>query len=123
MLKKHYLVIGIIVLLGLFYIIFFLPTYSNPPDCNPPFFISKGEKFNQTIVDKESAHSILINLEPGWDHNTDMYQSYINSDPSDVEYKEIPVVADVDKKMNAFVLKNQMAIDSDGQIYRKGGCI
>jgi hypothetical protein len=90
-------------------------------DCDSPFFISEKEDFNQTVTDNESAYQFLINLEPGWNENTSMYKDYKSSKISDIEYKEI-VVSGSENKI-AYVLQDTTAIDSNGQIYRKGGCI
>lgn len=122
--KRYYLPIGIILVLGILFtlILFYGPTTPNPPG-KAPFFMSEQENFNQSVPDKESAYSILISIEPGWRHDSTLYQDYIESQPFDVEYKEIPVVGAGGKKINAYVLGDQVAIDADGQIYRRGGWI
>ncbi len=94
----------------------------SPSDCNPQYFISEQERF-QPILDKESAYQILVALEPGWDPDSDLYKEYKGSKILDLEYKEIQVAGRGIENKYAYVLKDQLAIDSNGQVYRKGGCI
>mgnify|MGYP007082103152 CR=1 FL=1 len=123
---KHYYLLWIIITL-VFVAGCTVKYRSTPTNCNPPFFISEKENFNKTIADKESAYKIIINLEPGWSQDTDLYKDYKNSEISDVTYQEIviegPIIDSGFPKIYAYVLKDQIAIDFKGQIYRKGGCI
>jgi len=91
--------------------------------CNAPYFISVQENFNKSIPDKEAAYQLLINIEPGWSNTSQYYADYKNSKSNDVEYKDIIVSGKGDNKQSVYVLKDQIAIDSNGQVYRKGGCI
>jgi hypothetical protein len=103
------------------------PASDTPTSCNAPFFISERENLNQTISDMESAYKILINLEPGWSQDSDLYKDYKNSKVSDVTYQEISISGLITDsgfpKIYAYVLKDNIAVDSKGQIYRKGGCM
>ncbi|MFA5797901.1 MAG: hypothetical protein WC916_07775 [Candidatus Woesearchaeota archaeon] len=64
----------------------------------------------------------MLSLEPGWSPDSELYKTYKNSKVSDLEYKEIPTGGSFEKKY-AFVIQDHIAIDAQGQVYRKGGCI